>query len=178
MAGFALALLLYQLFGPVLSKNFVPVQATSIIGGLHSPVALNGVICFIPMLLLAGGSVGTQALGVAGWQLRSAKGSDFWVGIFRELRLGTIGGVLATIAVGLLVWLLFRSWTLGVAIGLGFGFTLLVAAICGLILPTLFQRLHLRGSLVSAPLLDPIIAFVSLSIFLMAALWLIGLLHV
>src|SRR6266516_2540913 len=178
VAGFALALLLYQLFGPVLSKNFVPVQATSIIGGLHSPVALNGVICFIPMLLLAGGSVGTQALGVAGWQLRSAKGSDFWVGIFRELRLGTIGGVLATIAVGLLVWLLFRSWTLGVAIGLGFGFTLLVAAICGLILPTLFQRLHLRGSLVSAPLLDPIIAFVSLSIFLMAALWLIGLLHV
>ncbi len=178
VAGFALALLLYQLFGPVLSKNFVPVQAASIIAGLRSPVALNGVICFIPMLLLAGGSIGTQALGVAGWQLRSARGSDFWVGIFRELRLGTIGGVLATIAVGLLTWLLFHSWTLGVAIGLGFGFTLLVAAICGLLLPTVFQRLHLRGSLVSAPLLDPIIAFVSLSIFLVVALWLIGLLHV
>ena len=177
-AGFALALLLYQLFGPVLSKNFVPVQAMGIISGLRSPVALNGVICFIPMLLLAGGSVGTQALGVAGWQLRSARGSDFWVSIFRELRLGTIGGVLATITVGLLTWLLFHSWLLGVAIGLGFGFTLLVAAICGLILPTLFQRLHLRGSLVSAPLLDPIIAFVSLSIFLVVALWLIGLLHV
>jgi magnesium transporter len=177
-AGFALALLLYQLFGPVLNKNFVPVQALGITSGLRSPVALNGVICFIPMLLLAGGSVGTQALGVAGWQLRSARGIDFWVGIFRELRLGTIGGVLATIAVGLLTWLLFHSWSLGVAIGLGFGFTLLVAAICGLILPTLFQRLHLRGSLVSAPLLDPIIAFVSLSIFLIAALWLIGLLHV
>src|SRR6266571_450245 len=178
VAGFALALLLYQLFGPVLSKNFVPVQAASIITGLRSPVALNGVICFIPMLLLAGGSIGTQALGVAGWQLRSARGSDFWVGIFRELRLGTIGGVLATIAVSLLTWLLFHSWTLGVAIGLGFGFTLLVAAICGLLLPTVFQRLHLRGSLVSAPLLDPIIAFVSLSIFLVVAFWLIGLLHV
>src|SRR6266700_1701090 len=178
VAGFALALLLYQLFGPVLSKNFVPVQAASIITGLRSPVALNGVICFIPMLLLAGGSIGTQALGVAGWQLRSARGSDFWVGIFRELRLGTIGGVLATIAVSLLTWLLFHSWTLGVAIGLGFGFTLLVAAICGLLLPTVFQRLHLRVSLVSAPLLDPIIAFVSLSIFLVVALWLIDLLHV
>ncbi len=93
------------------------------------------------MVLLTSGSVGSQAFGVAGWQLRSARGSDFWVGIFRELRLGTIGGVLATIVVGVLTWLIFHSWLLGVAIGLGHGFTLLFAAICGLVLPTLFQRL-------------------------------------
>jgi hypothetical protein len=36
----------------------------------------------------------------------------------------------------------------------------------------------LRGSLVSAPLLDPIIAFISLTIFLVVALWLIDMLHV
>jgi len=178
LAGFALALLLYQIFGAALSKNFVAIPRTNITSGLHSSLALSGLICFIPMLLLAGGSVGSQAMGVAGWQLRSARGGDFLVGIFRELRIGTIGGVLVTIAVGLLAWLLFGSWSLGVAIGLGFGFTLLIAAICGLILPALFQRLHLRGSLVSAPLLDPIIAFVSLSIFLLVALWLIDLLHV
>ncbi len=92
--------------------------------------------------------------------------------------MGTAGGVLATIAVGLLTWLLFRSWTLGLAIGLGLGFTLLIAAICGLVFPTLLQRLRLRGSLVSAPLIDPIIAVISLSIFLVVALWLIDLLHV
>lgn len=178
VAGFALALLLYQIFGLALSKNFVPIARTNIISGLHSSLAFSGLVCFIPMLLLAGGSVGSQAMGVAGWQLRSARGSDFWVGFFRELRIGTIGGVLVTIAVSLLTWLLFGSWSLGVAIGLGLGFTLLIAAICGLILPTLFQRLHLRGSLVSAPLLDPINAFVSLSIFLLVALWLIDLLHV
>jgi magnesium transporter len=178
VAGLALALLLYQIFGLALSKNFVPIARTNIVSGLHSSLALSGLICFIPMLLLASGSVGSQAMGVAGWQLRSARGSDFWVGIFRELRIGTIGGVLVTIAVSLLTLLLFGSWSLGVAIGLGFGFTLLIAAICGLILPTLFQRLQLRGSLVSAPLLDPIIAFVSLSIFLLVALWLIDLLQV
>jgi magnesium transporter len=82
------------------------------------------------------------------------------------------------VVVGLLTWLLFHSPQLGVAIGLGFGFTLLVAAICGLVLPTLLQRLRLRGSLVSAPLIDPIIAFISLSIFLLVALWLIDVLHV
>jgi len=174
--GFALALVLNQIFGPALTLRTA--QTPGVLSGLHAPLALSGLICFLPMLLLAGGSVGSQALGVAGWQLRSAKGSDFWVGIFRELRLGTIGGVLATIVVGLLAVLLLHSWFLGIAIGLGFGATLLIAAICGLILPTLFQRLHLRGSLVSAPLLDPIIAFVSLGVFLAVALWLLRLLPV
>jgi magnesium transporter len=163
VAGVAIALVLNQVFGRALA--------------LHTTVALNGVLFLLPMLLLSSGSVGSQALGVAGWQLRSAGGSDFWRGIFRELRLGTIGGVLASVVVGLLTWLLFHSPPLAVAIGLGFGFALLAAAICGLVLPTLLQRLRLRGSLVSAPLLDPMIAFISLCIFLFVALWLVGMFH-
>jgi magnesium transporter len=98
--------------------------------------------------------------------------------MFRELRLGTTGGVAATLIVGLLTWLLFHSWLLALAIGLGLGLTLLLAAICGLVLPTLFQRLRMRGSLVSAPLLDPLIAVICLSFFLVIALWLIDVLHV
>jgi Mg2+ transporter MgtE len=178
VAGFALALVLYQIFGTVISSSVLHVQASGFMGGLRSRIALNGLISLTPMLLLTSGSIGSQALGVAGWQLRSSRGSDFWRGIFRELRLGTMGGLLASIIVGLLTGLLFRSVMLSVAIGLGFGFTLLVAAICGLVLPTVLQRLRLRGSLVSAPLLDPIIAFISLTIFLVVALWLIDLLHV
>src|SRR2546428_2928868 len=177
IAGIAIALVLYQLFGPALSSHTTVTRALGFVATLHSPVALNGVLFLLPMLLLSSGSVGSQALGVAGWQLRTTGGSDFWRGIFRELRLGTVGGVLASVAVGFLTWLLFHSPQLAVAIGLGFGFSLLIAAICGLILPTLFQRLHLRGSLVSAPLLDPIIAFISLCIFLVVALWLIGVFH-
>src|SRR6266581_2146134 len=178
IAGFALALLLYQIFGPAITSGSGHVQLSGLMAGLRSPVALNGLICLMPMLLLTSGSVGTQALGVAGWQLRSTGGADFWRSIYRELRLGTIGGVLASVAVSLLVWLLFHSWLLGIAVGLGLGLSLLIAAICGLVLPTLLQRLRLRGSLVSAPLLDPIIAGISLCIFLVVALWLIDVLHV
>ena len=89
-------------------------------GGRRSPLALDGLICFVPLVLLAADSVGSQVLGVTGWQLRSARGSDFWVGIFRELRLGTIGGVLATIAVSLTDMVDLPFWLLGAAIGLGY----------------------------------------------------------
>jgi magnesium transporter len=178
IAGFALALLLYQIFGPAITSGSEHVQLSGLMAGLRSPVALNGLICLMPMLLLTSGSVGTQALGVAGWQLRSTGGADFWRSIYRELRLGTIGGILASVAVSLLAWLLFHSWLLGIAVGLGLGLSLLIAAICGLVLPTLLKRLRLRGSLVSAPLLDPIIAGISLCIFLVVALWLIDVLHV
>ena len=177
-AGFILALVLYQVFGNALTINTQHIQTSGFMAGLRSPVALNGMICFIPMLLLTSGSVGSQALGVAGWQLRSTHGSDFWRGMFRELRLGTTGGVAATLIVGLLTWLLFHSWLLALAIGLGLGLTLLLAAICGLVLPTFFQRLRMRGSLGSAPLLDPVIAVICLSFFLVIALWLIDVLHV
>ncbi len=177
-AGFILALVLYQVFGNALTINSSHITPSSFMAGLRSPLALNGMITFIPMLLLTSSSVGSQALGVAGWQLRSTHGYDFWRGMFRELRIGTVGGILATLAVGLLTWLLFHSWLLAIAIGLGLGLTLLVAAISGLVLPTFFQRLRLRGSFVSAPLLDPVIAVISLSFFLVVALWLIDILHV
>src|SRR5256886_9417285 len=178
VAGFILALVLYRVFGNALTINSSHIQASGFMAGLRSPLALNGMICFIPMLMLTSGSVGSQALGVAGWQLRSAHGSDFWRGMFREIRLGTVGGVLATIITGVLAWLLFHSWLLGIALGLGLGFSLLLATICGLVLPTLFQRLRMRGSLLSAPLIDPTIAVISLSFFLLVALWLIDMLHV
>ena len=177
-AGFILALVLYQVFGNALTINTLHIQTSGFMAGLRSPVALNGMICFIPMLLLTSGSVGSQALGVAGWQLRSTHGYDFWHGMFRELRLGTVGGIVATLVVGLLTWLLFHSWLLAIAIGLDLGLTLLIAAICGLVLPTFFQRLRMRGSLVSAPLLDPLIAVICLSFFLVIALWLIDIMHV
>ncbi len=178
VAGFVLGLLLYQMVGSIFVLRTTHVQFLGLAADVRSPVTLSGILCLLPMLLLTSGSVGTQALGIAGWQLRSTGGRDFWRSIFRELRLGSLSGVLASVVVGLLAFLLFRSLALAMVIGLGFGFTLLSAAICGLVLPTLLKRLRLRGSLVSAPLLDPIIAVISLSIFLFVAFGLIDVLHV
>ncbi len=172
IAGFLLALVIHQIFTPVLALN--PLHISGLSAELHSHLILDGMISFIPMLLLTSASAGSQALGVAGWQLRSTRGRDFLRGLVRELELGTLGGIIASVLVGVLSWALFRSVQFSVALGLGFGFTLLIASICGIILPNLFQRIRLRGSLLTAPLLDPVIAVVSMGVFLTVTLSLVG----
>jgi Mg/Co/Ni transporter MgtE len=123
---------------------------------------------------LASGSIGSQSLAIAGWELRTKSGKDFLRFLLRELLHGTAGGILTSILVMVLTWLLFRSLLLGLMVGLATGLTLLIAAICGMALPNLLQRLRLRGSWIAAPLLDPMIAVISLSVFIMTSLALLN----
>jgi Mg2+ transporter MgtE len=173
IAGFILALVLTQVFSSLLRSSTALVSIANIALAMHSHIALNGVFCLVPMLLMTSGRMGSQALGVAGWRLRAYHGRDLWQSIGRELQLSTFGGVLASLLVVILMLFLFQNLLLSVGLGLGFGFTLLVAALCGLALPNILQRLQLRGSLISGPLLDPIIAIVSLSVFLVVTLGII-----
>lgn len=173
LAGFILALIIYRSFGQFFSLNTALVSLSGALVGMPSRVALGSLLCLVPMLLLTSGSAGSQTLGIAGWNLRTKRGRDFLQGFFRELLLGTVGGVLASLLVGVLVEILFRSPLLSILVGLSFGLTLLVASACGMLLPNLFQRLRLRGSLMTAPLLDPVIAIISLSVFLLITLTLI-----
>jgi Mg2+ transporter MgtE len=139
---------------------------------------MSGLLSFVPLLLFTSGVIGAQELGIAGWVLRDRRGRAFWRIFFRELRLGTLGGVLASVVVGVVSGALFGLPLLGVALGLGTGITLLIAAICGLTLPAVLAQARLRGSFISAPLLDPVIAVISLAIFLSTALYLIQRFHV
>jgi magnesium transporter len=174
VAGFILAIVIYQVFGPVLAMGTAFAQVAGFVAGLHSRLALTSMICLIPMLLMTSGSAGAQALGIAGWRLRTEHGLDFWRSFVREIRLGTFGGILTCLFVAMLSWFLFRSLALSIVVGLGFGITLLIAYICGLVLPNMLQHLRLRGSLITAPLLDPLIAVISLSCFIVITLALVN----
>ena len=118
VAGLILALIVSQVFHSILYTNVALASLVPV--SLGSRVALNAVICLIPMLLLASGSTGSQALGIVGWQLRTKSGQDFWRGFFSELQLGTVGGVLVSVLVVLAVWLLFHSWLLSLSIAVSF----------------------------------------------------------
>ncbi|HEX4208740.1 MAG TPA: magnesium transporter [Ktedonobacteraceae bacterium] len=173
IGGFVLALLISRVFGSLFALGTAFAQTSGLPAGLDARAAVGSVLCVVPMLLMTSGSAGSQALGIAGWRLRSQRGRDFWGGFSREVLLGTVGGMLTCLLTIILTWLLFHSLLLSVAMGLGFGLTLLVAYICGLILPNVLQRLHLRGSLISSPLLNPLIAVVSLCVFFAVTLQLI-----
>ncbi len=134
---------------------------------------LSGLIAFVPLLLFTSGVTGAQELGIAGWVLRDRRGRAFWRIFFREIRLGTLGGLFASVVVGLAAGVIFGMPLLGVALGLGTGVTLLIAAVCGLTLPAMLSYVRLRGSFITAPLLDPVIAVISLAIFFSTALYLI-----
>jgi magnesium transporter len=174
IAGFILAWLVYEIFRPVLAQSTALVMVGS--GLLHVPasnIAIAGILCLVPTVLLTTGSAGSQSLGIAGWQLRSKHGRDFWRGLFRELLQGTIGGIITSLLVALFTLTLFKSIGLALSIGFGIGLTLLIASGCGVTLPALLQRLRLRGSLITAPLLDPVIAAIGLAVFFAITLSLI-----
>lgn len=169
-AGFLIALMLtnvfHDFFHTRVALAFIGGALPTAVSGLSSQVALSSLFCLIPMLLMTSGAAGSQALGIVGWELRTEHGRKFYKAVWRELLYGTIGGILTTIIVGLLTWAFFGSFALGLIVGIGFGITLLIAALCGMALPNLLQRLHLRGSLISSPMLSPVIAVINLGVFL------------
>jgi Mg2+ transporter MgtE len=174
IAGFILALVVLQVFHSYLDLATAFAMGVGGLFGLSTRIATFEVICLIPMLLLTAGSIGSQALAIAGWELRTKRGRDFLRFLLRELLHGTAGGLLTSTLIMILTWLLFSSLLLSLAVGLATGLTLLIATICGMVLPNLLQRLHLRGSWIAAPLLDPMISVISLSTFLMATLALLN----
>jgi magnesium transporter len=174
IAGFILALVVLQVFHSYLGLATAFSMGIGDLLGLSTRKVTIEVICLIPMLLLTTGSIGSQALAIAGWELRTKRGRDFLHFLLRELLHGTAGGILTSTLIMILTWLLFRSLLLSLAVGLATGLMLLISTICGMVLPNLLQRLHLRGSWIAPPLLDPMIAVISLSVFLMTTLALLN----
>ncbi|GCF09255.1 magnesium transporter [Dictyobacter arantiisoli] len=171
--GFFMALIISNAFSMLLGAATAYAFTGSALPAASNRSALASLLCLIPMLLLTAGAAGSQTLAIAGWELRTTRGRDFVRTFWREILHGSIGGILTTMIVGLLSWLLFHSLYLSISVGIGFGLTLFIAAVCGLALPNILQRLRLRGSLIAAPLLNPVIAIISLCIFLASSLTLI-----
>lgn len=173
LAGLVLAFLLSQMVAPLL---FSQPQLAMAQGALTVPTtsATAASLLFLaPMLLLTAGSIGSQSLAIAGWELRTRRGRDFLGLLGRELLHGTMGGILTSLLIALITLLLFQSWLLSVIVGLSAGVTLLIASFAGMVLPKLLQGLRLRGSWITTPLLNPVIAVISLSVFLPVALHLL-----
>jgi len=163
--------LVLLMFGDFLSANVI--QRFE-----HVLQAVVAVAFFVPILLDMAGNVGTQSLAITirGMATRRVGPRDFGRLVARETSTGLLlgGACGAIVAVLALVWQ--RSPLLGVVVG-GAMFTgLTVAAILGVVVPVILDRLGLDAAVGSSPLITTAADVTALVIyFLLATRWLAGL---
>ena len=151
---------------------FVLVLAATISGKVlqNYSLALSSIIAlayFIPMLMGAGGNIGSQsstlvirALATGELTLR-----EWWKVLVREAVAGVvIGAVLGTTAFFIAIFLL-QNTMLGVTVGISVATVVAVGNLAGAATPLIFSYLKLDPAIVSAPLITTIIDVTGIIIY-------------
>jgi magnesium transporter len=105
----------------------------------------------MPVVAAMGGNAATQSLTVAVRALatRDLTGANAWRVVRRELAVGVINGGCLAAVMGLAAWGLFGAPMVGAVIGLALIITLIVAALAGVLVPLLLNRLGFDPALSS-----------------------------
>ncbi|WP_298634671.1 magnesium transporter [uncultured Umboniibacter sp.] len=103
----------------------------------------------MPIVASMGGVAGNQTLTVVirGMALGQISKSNLGWLLRRELTMGLINGLFFAISVGLMSYLWFGAWTLGLVIGLALIFNLLNAAIAGTVIPLVLKSMKIDPAL-------------------------------
>jgi magnesium transporter len=105
----------------------------------------------MPIVAAMGGNAATQSLTVAVRALatRDLTAANAFRVVRRELMVGLINGLVFATVMGLAAWSLFGAPMIGAVIGLALIITLLVAALSGVVVPLLLNRLGFDPALSS-----------------------------
>lgn len=117
-------------------------------GTISSLVALAALM---PIVASMGGNAGTQSLTVTVRALatRDLTDSNALRVVRREAGVGLINGAVFAVIMGVIGWLVFGMPLLGVVLGTALIINLLVAALAGVLVPLLLDRLELDPALAS-----------------------------
>ena len=113
--------------------------------------ALVALAVLMPIVASMGGNAGTQSLTVAVRAIatRDLTGSNAWRVIRREMLVGLLNGITLAVPLGLATALAFGTPMLGVVIGTALVFNLFVAALAGVAMPILLDKLGVDPALAS-----------------------------
>jgi magnesium transporter len=105
----------------------------------------------MPVVAAMGGNAATQSLTVAVRALatRDLTGANAWRVVRREPAVGSINGLCFAAVMASAAWVLFGAAMVGVVIGLALIITLMVAALAGVLVPLLLNRLGFDPALSS-----------------------------
>ncbi|HMW73415.1 MAG TPA: magnesium transporter, partial [Cellvibrionaceae bacterium] len=132
----------------------------------HSIERVVALAVLMPVVASMGGIAGSQTLTlvVRGLALGQVHTSNLAALFDKELRVGAINGVLWALVIGYVAWLWFGSLLLGLVIGTAVVVNIVTAAVFGVLLPVLLDRLRidpaLSGSVILTTITD-IIGFVA-----------------
>jgi magnesium transporter len=132
----------------------------------HSIEKVVALAVLMPVVASMGGIAGSQTLTlvVRGLALGQVHKSNLWALFDKELRVGAINGVLWALVIGYITWMWFHSLMLGLVICIAVVINILTAALFGVLLPVILDKLRidpaLSGSVILTTATD-IIGFVA-----------------
>ena len=129
---------------------------------------------FVPVLLDSAGNVGTQSLAVTirGMATRAIGPRDLGRVVWRELQTGLLLGLSCGTIIAVAAALWQSNPMLGVVVGLAMSCGLTVAAVMGVVVPMLFDRIGVDAAVASSPLITTAADVTALLIyFTLATVW-------
>ena len=136
----------------------------------------------MPMLMGTGGNAGSQASAmiIRGIALNEVKFSDLWRVVWKEIRVSVLLG--AILAVACFFKTFFIDGLYAVANGALVAFvislsmlvTILFAKLIGALLPLLAKKIRLDPAVVASPFITTIVDVLSLTVYCLFAVWILG----
>lgn len=132
---------------------------------------------FIPLLIDAGGNVGSQSSTVV---IRGLNTNEVQIKkALSIIRREAIAGILLGLMLGLVVWVwayvLQRDWGVATVVGISLFAISILASVSGSALPFLFKALKFDPALMSAPFITTVVDVLGVLIYLMVARWILQL---
>lgn len=139
--------------------------------------AMPALVALMPMLSDTGGNAGSQTstLIIRGMALGEIRLSDFLKVVFKESRIALICGTVLGIANGLRIFIQYHNIILAMIIAITLVLTVIVAKLCGAIMPMLAKKLGMDPAIMASPLLTTVVDVCSVFIYFNIATILMGL---
>lgn len=129
----------------------------------------------MPIVASMGGNAATQTMTVAVRALatRELGHANAWRIVRRELVVGLLNGIAFAVVMGLVAWIWFGVASLAPVIGLALIVTLVCAALGGIVIPIVLDRLDVDPAVASGPFVTTVTDVVGFFAFLgIATMWL------
>ena len=131
----------------------------------------------IPMLMDTAGNAGNQSstLVIRGIALGEIELSDYWQVLWKEFRISILVGVmLAFVNFLRMLVIVDAGWLVSVTVSITLALTVVMAKICGGLLPIFAKRMKLDPAIMAGPLITTIVDAMALVVYFNVAVLLLG----